>query len=124
MCLDSYSQQPPYILSQYPCVDGDDLLSVAATQNFSISEENELRHLTHCAEVHHCIGIYCGNKYRILMVHCNGKDEQKWHRTEWNGLKHDKSNKCLTSPPGYAKYGETLLALPCDESIDQIWNIN
>ena len=117
MCLDTYSQHPPYLLSQYPCVEN----SIATTQNFSITKNKELRHSFHCAEVHYCSGVFCGNKYRILMEFCNGKEEQKWFRTEWNGIRNAKYNKCLTSPPGYAKYGETLLALPCDESIDQVW---
>ena len=120
MCLDSYSQEPPYLLSQYPCEES----SLVATQNFSISKHNELRHSMHCAEVHFCSGVYCGNQYRILMNFCNNEEEQIWYKTGWNGIMHGKHKMCLTSSPGYARHGETLLALPCDKSIDQIWNFN
>lgn len=119
MCLDDYSEQGPYLLSQYPCIGGNG----TTTQNFSITEDNELRHFTYCAAVFLCSGDFCGNQYRILMTTCNGEAEQKWKRTKWNGLQHVKSSKCLTSPirANNIKDGNSLIALQCDESLDQVW---
>lgn len=126
MCIDDYSQKAPYLLSQYPCIGGNNSL-VESTQNFSFTQSNELRHYSDCAEVFFCDGPFCGNQYRILMTTCNGSNEQKWKLTKWNGLRHLKTNSCLTSPSSHLaspNVGEFLLAIPCDNSHDQIWRFD
>jgi hypothetical protein len=126
MCLDDYSQLSPYLLKQYPCMDENKSV-VESTQNYSFTEHNELRHAMDCAEVFLCNGPYCRKQYQILMIACNGKEEQRWKLTKWNGFKHLKSNHCLTSPLNYLQVqdaGESLLAFPCDDGLDQIWRFD
>ena len=126
MCMDDYSQQAPYILSQYPCI-GQNKSVVESTQNFSFTQNNELRHFSDCAEVRFCDGPICGNQYRILMATCNGRNEQEWELTEWNGLRHLKTNSCLTSPSSHLlmpTVGEFLLEFHCDNRLHQIWRFD
>lgn len=123
MCLDSYSQQAPYLLSKYSCIGGKGSV-VKPTQNFSLTTNNELRHSAHCAEVVFCTGDFCGTHDGILMTLCNGKKEQTWKLTNWNGLQHVMTNKCLTSPLGLSSKWGPLIAFPCDEGRDQIWRFD
>ena len=128
MCLDDYSQQAPYLLRQYPCIGSNKSVAVS-TQNFSFTEHNELCHDLDCADVYLCNGPFCRSQYQIIMVACNGKEGQQWKLTPWNGLKHLKSNHCLTSKSSNNVYvldnRESLLALlPCDENADQTWRFD
>ena len=122
LCLDDYSQEAPYFLQLFPCMDGNE---EAATQNFHLSSDHELRHFQECAEVITCDSTdFCTTSHRILMTICNGKEEQKWKRTKWNGLQHIKYNLCLAASLNFDGEGVHLGVQNCQESTEQIWEIH
>ena len=117
-CLDDFSQIVPYFLQLFPCMQKNESVK---TQDFILTNDHELRHLHDCAEVIPCdTPHFCKASHLILMTFCNGKDEQKWERTKWNGLQNVKSKQCLTASLKH-KERVQLEVQTCQEFEGQIW---
>ena len=118
-CLDDYSQQAPYFLQLFPCIDDDEK---SETQNFYLTSDQELRHIHDCAEMIPCDSKdFCTTSHLILMTSCNGKEEQKWKLTKGNGLQHVKSKLCLKASLNQDKEGVNLIVDNCRQAANQIW---
>ena len=113
--LDKGHHLTPYHLGQYACH-----AYLGSSQFFSLSKRNELRNEYYCAEVNGKEG-----EEKIYMYKCHEGDNQKWERTDSNGLKHTRTGKCLASPAVEinAASGLELIARPCDGTQIQTWNI-
>ena len=120
-CLDDFSKIVPYFLQLFPCMQKHE---AGETQNFILTNDHELRHLQDCAEVLPCdTSNFCKTSHLILMTFCNKKDEQKWERTEWNGLQHVTSKLCLTA--SLNNKGRVQLEVQiCQEFEGQIWDFD
>ena len=123
-CLDDYSLEAPYLLRLYPCIDTNDISQNTLTQIFDLTINQEIRHFEDCAEVVPCDSKdFCTASNLILMTSCNGKDEQKWKRTKWGGLKHVKSKLCLAVQLNQDGNIVHLFANTCNENTDQMWKL-